>query len=75
MVTDKTEFARIVPAIIQDKASDWLLGKLDEELDALRDLGASGVDITQILPGSIRGAKFRAKLIRETFITQYSDEK
>lgn len=74
-MTDKTEFARVVPVMIQDKASDWLLGKLNEELDVLRDLGASGVDITEILPGSIRGAKFRAELIRETFIAQYSDEK
>lgn len=74
-MTDKTEFSRVVPEAIQDKATDWLLGKLDEELDALRELGASGVDITEIIPGSIRGAKFRAELIRETFIAQYSDEK
>ncbi|HDL8133270.1 hypothetical protein [Yersinia enterocolitica] len=74
-MNDKTEFARAVPAMIQEKASEWLLGKLDEELEALRELGASGVDITQIIPGSINGAKFRARLVRETFITQYSDEK
>ncbi|WP_447881036.1 hypothetical protein [Serratia fonticola] len=74
-MTDKTEFSRVVPEVIQEKASDWLLGKLDEEINALRDLGASGVDITEIIPGSIRGAKFRAELIRETFIAQYSDEK
>lgn len=74
-MADKTEFSRVVPEAIQEKASDWLLGKLDEELNALRDLGASGADITEIIPGSIRGAKFRAELIRETFITQYSDEK
>lgn len=74
-MTDKTEFSRVVPEVIQEKASDWLLGKLDEEISALRDLGASGVDITEIIPGSIRGAKFRAELIRETFIAQYSDEK
>ncbi|ALX94874.1 hypothetical protein AV650_15525 [Serratia fonticola] len=74
-MTDKTEFSRVVPEAIQDKATDWLLGKLDEEIDALRELGASGVDITEIIPGSIRGAKFRAELIRETFIAQYSDEK
>lgn len=41
-MTDKTEFSRVVPELIQEKASDWLLGKLDEELDALRELGASG---------------------------------
>ncbi|HDL6643227.1 TPA: hypothetical protein SBJ50_002968 [Yersinia enterocolitica] len=74
-MNDKTEFARAVPAMIQEKASEWLLGKLDEELEALRELGASGVDITQIIPGSINGAKFRARLVRETFIAQYSDEK
>ena len=74
-MNDKTEFASAVPAMIQEKASEWLLGKLDEELEALRELGASGVDITQIIPASINGAKFRARLVRETFITQYSDEK
>ncbi|MGC6389662.1 hypothetical protein ACMV8I_18655 [Ewingella sp. S1.OA.A_B6] len=74
-MNDKTEFARVVPAMIQEKASDWLLGKLDEEIEALRGLCASGVDITQILTGSIKGATFRAELIRATFITQYSDEK
>ncbi|WP_447875880.1 hypothetical protein [Serratia fonticola] len=74
-MADKTEFSCVVPEVIQEKASDWLPGKLDEEINALRDLGASGVDITEIIPGSIRGAKFRAELIRETFIAQYSDEK
>lgn len=74
-MNDKTEFARVVPAMIQDKASDWLLGKLDDELDALRELAVSGTDIAQILPGSINGARFRADLVRTTFITQYSDEK
>ncbi|CNL75833.1 Uncharacterised protein [Yersinia pseudotuberculosis] len=74
-MANKTEFARVVPTIIQEKTCDWLLGKLDEELDALRELGASGVDIAEIIPGSIRGAKYRSELIRETFIEQYSDEK
>ncbi len=74
-MTDKTEFSRVVPEVIQDKATDWLLGKLDEELDELRELSNSGEDITDILPGSIGRARFRAELIRETFISQYSDEK
>lgn len=74
-MNDKTEFSRIVPAMIQDKAADWLFGKLDEELDALREFIAQGEDATKIIPGSLKGAAFRGQLIHETLIALYADEK
>lgn len=73
-MSDKTEFARIVPAMIQEKAADWLLNKVDDELEAISNHLAGGELASNIIPGSLRGAAFRGRLIRETFIAQYADE-
>lgn len=73
-MSDKTEFARIVPAMIQEKAADWLLNKLDDELEAITNHLAGGAQASNIIPGSLRGAAFRGRLIRETFIAQYANE-
>jgi len=74
-MSDKTEFARIVPAMVQDKATDWLLSKLDEQLSDLNEYIAQGGDAQRAMKGSLNVAAFRGKLVHETFIAQYADEK
>lgn len=73
-MSDKTEFANVVPSMIQDKAADWLLGKLDDELAALRELALSGADVNEVITGMLGRAEFRAKLTKATFTTQYADK-
>lgn len=38
-MSDKTQFARVVPAMIQEKAAEWLLQKLDDGIDELISIG------------------------------------
>lgn len=72
---DKTKFARIVPAMIQDKTSDWLLSKLDEQLKDFSEYVSQGGDAEKAVEGSLNAAAFRGRLIHETFIAQYADAK
>ncbi|ELE9726649.1 hypothetical protein RM407_000243 [Enterobacter kobei] len=74
-MSDKTEFARIVPAMVQDKATDWLLSKLDQQLSDFNEYVAQGGDTQRAMKGSLNAATFRGQLIHETFIAQYADAK
>lgn len=74
-MSDKTEFARIVPAMVQDKTTDWLLSKLDEQLSDFREYVAQGGNAEKAIKGSLSVAAFRGQLIHETFIAQYADAK
>lgn len=72
---DKTKFASIVPAMIQDKTSDWLLSKLDEQLNDFSEYVSQGGDAEKAIEGSLNAAAFRGRLINEAFIAQYADTK
>lgn len=71
---DKTKFASIVPAMIQDKTSDWLLSKLDEQLSDFSEYVSQGGDAEKAVDGSLNAAAFCGRLIHEAFIAQYADE-
>jgi len=74
-MSDKTEFSRIVPAMVQDKATEWLLSKLDKQMSEFNEYIAQGGDAQRAMKGSLNVAAFRGQLIHETFIAQYADAK
>ncbi|TBM10129.1 hypothetical protein EYY83_19120 [Hafnia alvei] len=74
-MSDKTKFAHIVPAMIQDKTSDWLLSKLDDQLSDFSEYVLQGDDAEKAVDGFLNAAAFRGRLIHEAFIAQYADAK
>jgi len=72
-MSEKTEFARVVPAMIQDKSADWLLTKLDEQLGEFVECIMQGGDAERAMKGCLTTAEFRGRLIHKTFIAQYAD--
>ena len=72
-MTDKTEFARVVPAMIQEKAADWLLNQINEQLNGLYQLAAErGVDEHHLF-AELNRAEFHGKIINRAFTAQYAD--
>ncbi len=74
-MSDKTKFASIVPAMIQDKTSDWLLSKLDEQLSDFIEYVSQGGDAGKAVEGSLNAVAFCGRLINEAFIAKYADAK
>ncbi|ELX9578589.1 hypothetical protein SLJ66_001958 [Escherichia coli] len=72
-MSDKTEFARSVPAMIQDKTADWLLQKLDDCIDELNQLGVSEAIQSRHLDSLSNRADFYGHLLNKAFVAQYAD--
>ncbi|MBA7802526.1 hypothetical protein HV170_13475 [Citrobacter freundii] len=73
-MTDKTEFARVVPAMIQEKAADWLLNQIDEQLNGLYQLAAEGSVGEHHLFAELNRAEFHGKIINRAFTAQYTNQ-
>lgn len=67
-MSDKTEFARVVPESIQEKAADWVIKGVDDAMDYLLTTGTKDA-AKQVL--SI--ARFRGQVMNQAFIAQYAD--
>ncbi|MEY0600062.1 hypothetical protein AB7340_20400 [Providencia alcalifaciens] len=68
-MNDKTEFARVVPESIQEKAADWVIKGIDDAMDYLLTTGTKDA-ARQVL--SI--ARFRGQVMNQAFIAQYADD-
>ncbi|HBM7586599.1 TPA: hypothetical protein LZ306_003387 [Enterobacter bugandensis] len=65
---NKNELAEMVPAKFQEKAFDWLLQKLDEDIEA-----ASRYEAEKETQDIIRTAAInRAKLVSDSLLAMYS---
>lgn len=73
-MSDKTEFARIVPAMIQEKAADWLLSQIDEQLNGLYQFAAENGFDGHHLFAELNRAEFHGKIINRAFTAQYADQ-
>lgn len=74
-MNEKTEFARVVPAMFQERAYEWLQGKIDDDLEALAMAASSGTDISKYVYGVEKNSAFRSRIIKSALIHLYSDDK
>lgn len=72
-MTDKTAFARVVPAMIQDKTADWLLSKIDDAIEDLNHLAANEPIQSRHLDSLANRAGFYGHLLNKAFVSQYAD--
>ena len=73
-MTEKTTFHQIVPAMVQDKAADWLIENLDEDLRNLFFMAETQAIKAHHIEAMVNRAEIRGKIIRQSFIAAYSDE-
>lgn len=73
-MNEKTTFARVVPAMIQDKSGDWILQKLDECISELDRFGADNPIERRHLDSLANRAEFYGNMLNKAFIAQYADK-
>ncbi|NIG77862.1 hypothetical protein F3J34_30310 [Klebsiella sp. Ap-873] len=69
-MTDKTEFASVVPAMFQEKAVDWLFERTREDIEAMNSCPESFYISREEYKAV---TSYRASLLRGMLISLYQD--
>ncbi|HDU8552843.1 TPA: hypothetical protein RG672_001005 [Morganella morganii] len=67
-MSDKTEFARIVPEVTQEAATNWVIKGIDDAMEYFATTGTKDA-AKQVLAI----ARFRGRVINQALIAQYAD--
>ncbi|VEB99972.1 Uncharacterised protein [Cedecea lapagei] len=70
-MSDQTEFSRLVPAIFQEKAVDWLFDITREDIEAMNSCPESFYISREEYKAV---TSYRASLLRGMLISLYQDE-